>query len=153
MKVYHFASSGNYITKPRTYSPKFRVKPSFYPSTGCKGHGNDGHSHEQSNIVGRKTDRGLNIVSNSNENPPSSKPIKCSICSSMAPDNLTPEQRKQINPVGQECIDSPEKFIRDCDEWRSSLLSERPFGSINRTVHFTGCYKSTFTYDYDFEGN
>lgn len=77
--------------------------------------------------------------------------MECSICSSISPDGLTPNQRQEINPVGQECINSPEKFIRDCDEWRNSLLVEH--GSINRTVHFTGCYKTIYYYEHDDLGN
>lgn len=64
---------------------------------------------------------------------------------------MTQEEIAATGSVGSDCATNPKKYMKDCNEWRNNLPSDKA-GSINKTVSFTGCYKTEFTYDYDPSG-
>ncbi|XP_053209233.1 uncharacterized protein LOC128393132 [Panonychus citri] len=105
----------------------------------------------ESGVGARKENNAISVAAyGSDKNIIDTQPVRCSICNSMSPKGLSDVEVRRIGAVGQDCITNPEKFVQSCDQWRSDYGFDHP---LNKSVRFTGCYKTVFTYEHDIEGN
>lgn len=73
------------------------------------------------------------------------------VCNSISSLGLSNDEAKRIEAKGHDCITNPEKFLKNCNDWRKNWsFLER--GSINDTVKFIGCYKVETFFEYNVWG-
>uniref|UniRef100_T1KV14 Protein quiver n=2 Tax=Tetranychus urticae TaxID=32264 RepID=T1KV14_TETUR len=91
----------------------------------------------------------MSVMSDAGKNVIDTQPVSCSICNSISKEGLTEQEIRRMGAAGQECITNPKKFVKSCDQWRADH-SDHP---LNKSIRYTGCYKTVFTLDYDIDGN